>query len=167
MSDPRQDIAPTVCMHRWKGDTCVWCGVTWQELGAKPNGARGTPDDDRPLDPRAFTPTTWREDVLTPLARLGLWALTEMREYAGDLDGYDVQEHAEAFGVVKAVPAPKPCGDDCPCAEYEAEVCYRDTKATEDARKILGAVAATSPDTAVVDGRDDSSKGTLDETPQP
>ncbi len=77
-------------------------------------------------------------EALTPLARLGLWVLNELREHAADIDGGDVQEKAEAFGVVAEQPAdPSSCGDWCPCAEAGAEVCYRDTDATRAARLVL------------------------------
>ena len=76
-------------------------------------------------------------EAMGPLARLGLWALDTMREDASDLDGGDVQDKAEAFGVVAPVPFTGPCCENCPCAEYESDVCYRDTDATKAARALL------------------------------
>ena len=77
-------------------------------------------------------------EALTPLARLGLWVLEELREHASDIDGGDVQDQAEAFGVVAEQPAdPATCGERCPCAEAGADVCYRDTDATRAARLVL------------------------------
>lgn len=77
-------------------------------------------------------------DDLTPLARLGLWALSHLRGvYAGDIDAGDLQDKAAALGVIERVPAPKPCGEGCACVEYDADFCYIDTPATVAARQAL------------------------------
>lgn len=87
-----------------------------------------------------------RVDDMTPLARLGEWALERIRGvYAGDVDAFDVQEKATTFGVIAPQTAPKPCGECCVCEEMDADVCYRDTDATTRARAAL---AAASGDTA-------------------
>lgn len=91
-----------------------------------------------------------RVDDMTPLARLGEWALERIRGvYAGDVDAFDVQEKATTFGVIAPQTAPKPCGECCVCEEMDADVCYRDTDATTRARAAL---AAASGDTATTEG---------------
>lgn len=76
--------------------------------------------------------------ALVPLARLGLWVLEHLREHATDLDGGDLQDAAERLGVIAPGPATKPdCGPGCTCAEYEADICYRDTPATITAKAAL------------------------------
>ncbi len=82
------------------------------------------------------------KNCLVPLARLGAWVLAEMRENASDIDGGDVQDKAEEFGVVSPEPAQKPCCENCLCAEFDADTCYRNTKATTDALSVLEAVSA-------------------------
>lgn len=77
-----------------------------------------------------------RVDALTPLARLGLAALEACRD-GDDYEGYDIQDAAEKFGVVVGVPSDRPCGEDCRCEEYDADICYRDTPATTAARSFL------------------------------
>lgn len=77
---------------------------------------------------------------LTPLARLGAWALECIRGVsAGDVDAFDVQDKATEFGVIAPVTAPKPCGECCVCEEMDADTCYRDTEATTRARAALAA----------------------------
>ncbi|MBX9853897.1 MAG: hypothetical protein K2Y26_00100 [Gemmatimonadaceae bacterium] len=79
---------------------------------------------------------------LAPLARLGLWALSRLRDgYTGDIDACDLQDQAATLGVIERVPAPKPCGEHCVCAEADADYCYIDTPATVAARKGLDAAA--------------------------
>jgi len=78
-------------------------------------------------------------DALVPLARLGLAALDACHE-GGDYDGGDIQDEAEKVGVVKPEPANAPCGDNCLCAEYGSDICYRDTPATTAARAIIAAL---------------------------
>lgn len=86
-----------------------------------------------------------RVDDMTPLARLGEWALERIRGvYAGDVDAFDVQEKATTFGVIAPQTAPKPCGECCVCEEMDADVCYRDTDATT---RALRALAAAGDDT--------------------
>lgn len=76
--------------------------------------------------------------VLMPSAQLGLWALQHIRgNDTGDVDAFALQDEAVKLGVIKAVPAPKPCGPCCSCVEYDADICYRDTDATRRTRMIL------------------------------
>ena len=82
-----------------------------------------------------------REDAaaLMPLARLGECAVSIARG-GNDFDGGDVQEEAEKLGIVSQVPAEKPsCGEQCLCAEYDADICWRNTPATDRAYDILDA----------------------------
>lgn len=101
------------------------------------------PDDGRrviPLyatPPAAPGPVVTAEDCLVPLARLGAWVLAEVREHGSDIDGGDVQDKAETFGVIAPEPAQKPCCENCACAEYDSDICYRNTKATNDALTAL------------------------------
>lgn len=92
-------------------------------------------------DPAAVLNGPTAAQALLPLARLGLWVLEELREHAADIDGGDVQDQAEAFGVVQEEPAdPARCGECCACAEAGSEICYRDTDATTVARRIIASV---------------------------
>jgi hypothetical protein len=78
-------------------------------------------------------------DALTPLARLGLDALTAMRD-GGGMDGFEIQDAAEKHGVIMATEQMAPCSEDgCVCAEYDTGLvtCYRDTPATVAARTLL------------------------------
>ena len=73
-----------------------------------------------------------------PLIRLGLKALEECRDGC-DFDGFDIQDKAEAFGVIARQHVTEPCGERCSCAEEDdfPTECYRDTDATAAMRKWL------------------------------
>ena len=55
------------------------------------------------------------------------------------IDGGDVQEWADELGIIKAVEAKEPCGDNCNCAEFATWpcICYRFTEMMENAQELL------------------------------
>ena len=71
-----------------------------------------------------MTPDTtlhYTDDVRDKLAALGLWVLEETRgDYIGsDLSGGDIQDKAEALGLLARVEVKEPCSEEhCSCAGY-------------------------------------------------
>lgn len=85
------------------------------------------------------------EAALKPLAALGLYALDETRgDYIGsDLSGGDIQDKAEALGLLTRVEVKDPCSEEyCSCAEYYDKdewpvQCLRYSPVIADARALL------------------------------
>ncbi len=78
-------------------------------------------------------------DALLPVARLGLWALDQVREYALDVSGGDLEELALKEGLLDAIDANDVCGMR-PCAARsvgDPHECYRETPGTLEARRII------------------------------
>lgn len=61
--------------------------------------------------------------------------------YPGDVDGGELQELAEKFGLIEQREVTEPCGDGCTCAEIGdfPSVCYFTTAEAKKARAILAA----------------------------
>lgn len=57
------------------------------------------------------------QETMRMLAEFGAWCLARQREDFADLDGWEIQEEAEAMGLLVRVPVTEACGDDCACAE--------------------------------------------------
>jgi hypothetical protein len=78
-------------------------------------------------------------EALVPLARVGAWAIQEMKKYHGDLNGGDVQDKAVEFGALVAEPVGEPCAEEgCVCAEFGFPMwCYRYSQAATDALAFL------------------------------
>jgi hypothetical protein len=72
------------------------------------------------------------------VVQLRAFALAIMKEadwpQGGDVDGFQIQELAEEYGLLVKTEQTKPCGENCHCLEYIGEVsekepatCYRKT----------------------------------------
>lgn len=65
-------------------------------------------------------------ECLLALAKFGRWCLSEHREHIGDLDGFDVEDHAIAFGLIARHDVREPCGEGCRCDDFPG-ICLRET----------------------------------------
>lgn len=81
---------------------------------------------------------------LLPVARFGMKCFDGHREGLGDLDGSDLQEWAEACGLLHEVHVTEPCGDSCRCAEWDdfPQECLRETDDVDIVRTELAALDA-------------------------
>lgn len=79
---------------------------------------------------------------MIPLARFGLKCFDEHRDQLGDLDGCDLQEWAEEFGLLREVHVTEPCGESCRCAEWDdfPQECLREVDAVTEFRAALAAL---------------------------
>jgi hypothetical protein len=68
------------------------------------------------------------EAELTKLKAFALWALAGYRgDELGDIDGGDLQDKAEALGLLVGVTVTEPCGEGCNCMDWDdfPQTCYR------------------------------------------
>jgi len=68
------------------------------------------------------------EAELTKLKAFALWALAGYRgDELGDIDGGDLQDKAEALGLLVGVTVTEPCGEGCNCMGWDdfPQTCYR------------------------------------------
>jgi len=72
----------------------------------------------------------WAADRIEQLSKFALWALAGYGgdNEPGDIDGGDLQDHAEKIGLLTATEVTEPCSENCACAEYYGDfpmTCYR------------------------------------------
>lgn len=76
--------------------------------------------------PRMRSLLVQREKELAALRGFAVDVMKFWPDY--DLDGGDLQEIAEKFGLIKPIQVSEPCGPSCSCAEYDSTfptTCYR------------------------------------------
>jgi len=85
-------------------------------------------------DAGVMLPGAWKpyvkklESENAKLKAFALWALAGYRGgELGDIDGGDLQDKAEALGLLVGVTVTEPCGEGCNCMDWDdfPQTCYR------------------------------------------